>query len=80
MKTNVRLWKALAVLLALAGTVALAVRFLTIFGFWDDEGYLLVNLRHYVDQGHLYTQTASQYGPFYFYVCFSPLLADFAVC
>jgi hypothetical protein len=37
------------------------------FAFWDDEGYMLVSLAHYINEGHLYTQTFSQYGPFYFY-------------
>jgi hypothetical protein len=67
MKTVAGLWKALAVLVALAGAVAVSVRLVTFFGFWDDEGYMLVTLAHYVKQGHLYTQTFSQYGPFYFY-------------
>ena len=59
--------KVLAILVALAGAGAAAVRLLTTFGYWDDEGYMLVSLAHYVHGGHLYTETFSQYGPFYFY-------------
>jgi hypothetical protein len=40
---------------------------LTRFLFWDDEGYMLVSLAHYFNEGNLYTKTFSQYGPFYFY-------------
>ena len=34
----------------------------------DDEGYLLLTLKHYLGGEHLYTQVFSQYGPFYFLV------------
>jgi hypothetical protein len=67
MKIVSGVWKPLAVLLAVAGALSLAVRLLTWFAVYDDEGYMLVTLAHYVHQGHLYTQTFSQYGPFYFY-------------
>ncbi len=39
----------------------------TKFELYDDEGYFLIALAHYLKQGHLYTETYSQYGPFYFY-------------
>jgi hypothetical protein len=32
----------------------------------DDEGYLLLSLKHYFAGEHLYTQVFSRYGPFYF--------------
>lgn len=61
------MWKALVVVVALTGAMALATRLLTWFGVWDDEGYVLVTLSHYMSHGHLYTQTFTQYGPFFFY-------------
>jgi hypothetical protein len=61
------LWTVLAVLLALVGGLAATVRLLTWFAFYDDEGYMLISLAHYIKEGHLYTQTFSHYGPFYFY-------------
>jgi hypothetical protein len=39
----------------------------TTFHSFDDEGYLLLSLDHYLAGGHLYTQVYSQYGPFYFF-------------
>ena len=62
-----RWWAFLAILVAVVGALAAATRLLTRFSFWDDEGYVLISLAHYVKEGHLYTQTFSQYGPFYFY-------------
>jgi hypothetical protein len=32
---------------------------------YDDEGYFLLMVKHYLDGGHLYTEVISQYGPFY---------------
>jgi hypothetical protein len=40
----------------------------TVFNTYDDEGYMLLSLDHYLQRSHLYTETFSQYGPFYFYV------------
>ncbi len=37
------------------------------FSDYDDEGYMLLTLKHFVSEGHLYTRTFSQYGPFYFF-------------
>lgn len=34
----------------------------------DDEGYVLLSLKHFLDGEHLYTQVFTQYGPFYFLV------------
>jgi hypothetical protein len=61
------LWTVLAILVALAGALSAAQRLLTRFAVWDDEGYMLVSLAHYINEGHLYTRTFSQYGPFFFY-------------
>src|SRR5262249_21351920 len=33
---------------------------------WDDEGFLLVSLRSFMDGGHLYGDVFTQYGPFYY--------------
>ena len=40
----------------------------TNFQPYDDEGYFLISLDHYLHNGRLYDQTYSQYGPFYFYI------------
>jgi hypothetical protein len=55
----------LAALLVVLGFAryALATRFQP----YDDEGYLLLSLDHYLQGGHLYTETFSQYGPFFSY-------------
>ena len=34
---------------------------------YDDEGYLLLAIDHYLKGGRLFTDVFSQYGPFYFY-------------
>jgi hypothetical protein len=36
------------------------------FAFYDDEGYLLISLESFLDQGSLYDEVFSQYGPFYY--------------
>jgi hypothetical protein len=61
------LWAVVAILVAIGGALCATLRLLTWFSDYDDEGYMLVSLAHYLKQGHLYTQTFSQYGPFYFY-------------
>ena len=48
----------------LFGRYALA----TTFWSYDDEGYMLASLDRYFKVGHLYTETFSQYGPFYFFI------------
>lgn len=40
----------------------------TTFREYDDEGYLLLSLDHYLKGGDLYTTVYSQYGPFFFQV------------
>ena len=40
----------------------------TTFRPYDDEGYFLLMIKHYLDRGHLYTEVFSQYGPFYTFV------------
>lgn len=37
-----------------------------IFMFYDDEGYVLLSYRNFVEQGGLYREVFSQYGPFPF--------------
>jgi len=39
----------------------------TTFHPYDDEGYMLLSLKHYLAGEHLYTEVASQYGPFYLF-------------
>ena len=39
----------------------------TTYKMYDDEGYVLLSLDHYLAGGHLYTEVFSQYGPFYFF-------------
>lgn len=62
------------VLLGLAGTV---YAYFTVFSRWapyDDEGYVLTSLQSFADGNALYTETFSQYGPFY-YELFGALFA-----
>src|SRR5262249_24181528 len=33
----------------------------------DDEGYLLLSVKHYLNGGRLYTDTFTLFGPFYFF-------------
>ncbi len=35
------------------------------FGTYDDEGYFLLMIKHYLSGEHLYTEVFSQYGPFF---------------
>jgi hypothetical protein len=68
--TGIRLpnfWALIAVLVTLIGALFSAVPLLTQFSSYDDEGYMLESLDHYINAGHLYTLTFSQYGPFYYY-------------
>jgi hypothetical protein len=58
-------------LLAFAAVTAVTVayaepRIATGFFPYDDEGYMLVALDSFIDQGNLYDDVFSQYGPFYF--------------
>jgi hypothetical protein len=56
----------LLVVVVLGGSFALS-KLLTAFGAYDDEGYLLLSLKHYLNGGRLYTDTFTQYGPFYYF-------------
>jgi hypothetical protein len=40
---------------------------MTVFQKYDDEGYVLLSLKAYLNGGHLYSDTFSNYGPFYYY-------------
>lgn len=39
----------------------------TSFAVYDDEGYMLLSFRNYFAGGHLYSQIATEYGPFNFF-------------
>ena len=57
----------LVIAVVVLGVLFAAYKLTTEFRTYDDEGYILLSLAHYVKHGHLYTDTFSQYGPFYFY-------------
>jgi hypothetical protein len=38
------------------------------FRNYDDEGYMLLSLQHYLAGGHLYSQVFTEYGPVFFWV------------
>lgn len=40
----------------------------TVFMTWDDEGYILLSIKHYMAGGHLYTQVFTQYGPVFYFL------------
>lgn len=52
---------------AVLGGLFAVSKLLTTFRDYDDEGYILLSLKHYLTEGHLYTDTFSQYGPFYYF-------------
>jgi hypothetical protein len=69
--------KSMRFVLARAGVVLAAFLLTLRFGRYalatppfisDDEGYLLLSLKHYVAGERLYTQVFSMYGPFYFMI------------
>ena len=39
----------------------------TDYRLYDDEGYMLLSIDHYLSGGHLYTDVFTQYGPFNFF-------------
>ena len=48
-------------------TIAIAKpRMYSGFAGYDDEGYMLIALRSFLEHGHLYDDVFSQYGPFYY--------------
>lgn len=58
---------------ALAFTAITAVTYLIArvqafngFAYYDDEGYLLISLKSFLDHGSLYDDVFTQYGPFYY--------------
>jgi len=64
---GVRIQAALAIAGAVIGLLFAKHTLAAVFRTYDDEGYALISLAHYLSRGHLYTETYSQYGPFYFY-------------
>ena len=50
----------LAILVAMVGALSATAPLLTLFASYDDEGYVLVMLAHYIKEGHLYTQTSNR--------------------
>jgi len=66
-------WRWLLATLAFAAVTVVTVliarpRMLTGFLGYDDEGYVLISLRSFIDHGSLYENVFSQYGPFYYEV------------
>ena len=66
------LWAAIARSVIAAGAAVVAWLFArhalaVTFKMYDDEGYVLLSLDHYLRGGRLYTEVFSQYGPFYFF-------------
>ncbi len=55
----------LALILATAAlTVAAGAMLFSVFMLYDDEGYVLLSLKNFVEHGQLYREVYSQYGPF----------------
>lgn len=58
-----------AALTVAVGAISLAfLQMFTSFQAYDDEGYLLVSLRSFLDGGNLYDDVYTQYGPAYYLV------------
>lgn len=51
-------------LLAVVLVAAAGMMMFSAFMFYDDEGYVLISLRNFATNGHLYGEVYSQYGPF----------------
>jgi hypothetical protein len=56
----------LIIVAVFGGSFALS-KLLTAFQIYDDEGYLLLSLKHYLNGSDLYTDIVTQYGPFYYF-------------
>ncbi|HWO47944.1 MAG TPA: hypothetical protein VNM41_07770, partial [Solirubrobacterales bacterium] len=50
----------------LVTALAATPRMFSGFAVYDDEGYMLIALRSFLEHGHLYDDVFSQYGPFYY--------------
>jgi hypothetical protein len=67
-----RAWvRALVAALGFAAVTVVTVliahpRMFTGFASYDDEGYMLIALKSFLNHGHLYDDVFSQYGPFYY--------------
>lgn len=65
-------WARFGLVLVAFGAVAVVTyliahpRMFTAFATYDDEGYMLVALQSFLDQGSLYDDVFTQYGPFYY--------------
>lgn len=58
-------WAVFLALLALTAFGAYAHIF-SFFAFWDDEGFMMLTVRHFVDGYPLYDDVVSAYGPAYY--------------
>ena len=52
----------------IALVIAAAMQMFSVFMFYDDEGYVLMSVRNYVEHGGLYREVYTQYGPFPFVI------------
>ena len=71
MAAELRRWRWLLASLAFSAVTVLNVliavpRMFTGFASYDDEGYMLIALRSFVDHGSLYKDVFTQYGPFFY--------------
>jgi hypothetical protein len=62
--TKTRLPLLLLLVVAAALTAAAGLMLFSTFKYYDDEGYVLLSLRNFVEHGHLYGGVYTQYGPF----------------
>src|SRR5262249_33149308 len=60
------LWLLVFALLTGATVLVAYPRMFTGIAAYDDEGYMLVALKSFVNHGHLYDEVFTQYGPFYY--------------
>lgn len=64
-------------LLATVLVAAAAMMMFSAFMFYDDEGYVLISLRNFAENGRLYGEVYSQYGPFPYVLYYLLHLAGF---
>ena len=61
---------AIATVILIAATLAISAAaypvMFTGFEWYDDEGYMLFSLQSFLENGNLYDQVPSNYGPFFY--------------
>lgn len=65
---NLLLWIGLATVLTVAAIAYMGFSLFSHFSVYDDEGWMMIVLRHFLDGGVMYDRIPNVYGPFYYLV------------